>query len=158
MTLSLSHTHTNTHTYTHKHTHSQTLLLTLNLSLSSFSRQRARRACAELQVIIHLGRARYTVLDTPVRIWDPPPATRDCPGEQSETLLKWFVRLRGICIPLSGLHVLIAIQTPLNPFYYVRLDKLVWGGDLRAAHPSRQRWKNFWRSRRPQRRTTCRSG
>ena len=52
--------------------------------------------------------------------------TRGYPGEQNKTHLQGIVRLRGTCSPLSGLHVLITIQTPLKPFYSVRLDNLVW--------------------------------
>ena len=52
--------------------------------------------------------------------------TRGYPGEQNETLSKGFVRLRGTCSSLSGLHVLIAIQTLSKPFDAVRLDNLVW--------------------------------
>ena len=53
-------------------------------------------------------------------------ATRGYPGEHNKTLLRGLVRLRGTRSPLSGLHVLIAIQTLLEPFYCVRLDNLVW--------------------------------
>ena len=51
-----------------------------------------------------------------------PTSTRGYPGEHNKTHLKGFVQLKGTCGPLSGLHVLIAIQT----FYSVRLDNLVW--------------------------------
>ena len=51
------------------------------------------------------------------RIW---PFIQGYPGEQNKTLFKGFVR------PLSGLHVLIAIQTLVKPCYSVRLDNFVW--------------------------------
>ena len=66
----------------------------------------------------------------------PRPSSAGAPQEASDhtrlsrrtgqNLLTGFVRLRGTCILLSGLHVLIAIHTILKPFYYVRLDNLVW--------------------------------
>ena len=55
-------------------------------------------------------------------------STGGYPGEHNETLLKGSVQFRGTCSPLSGLHVLIAIQTLLKPSASVRLDNLVWFG------------------------------
>ena len=55
----------------------------------------------------------------------PSPPTRGDPGEQNKTLLKGFVLLRGTCSPLTGLHVLNAMQTLLKPFYSVRLENRV---------------------------------
>ena len=58
-----------------------------------------------------------------LQLW---PSTRGYPGEQNKPLLKGFVRLRRTCSPLSGLHVLIAMQNLLNSFYSFCLDSLVW--------------------------------
>ena len=69
----------------------------------------------------------HTRPDEIFRFWVLHPATRGYPGEQNRTLLKGFVRPRGTCSPMSGLHVLIAIQTLLTPLSSVRLNNLVWG-------------------------------
>ena len=45
---------------------------------------------------------------------------------------------------LSGLHVIIAIQTLLKPFNYVRLDNLLWFGQrLKASYEART-FPNLW--------------
>ena len=64
-----------------------------------------------------------------------------------------WLRGHGVCLRICGfwlrvevvglrvwassfrLHVLIAIQTPFKPFYSVRLDNLVWLGEVPTRNP-----------------------
>ena len=69
-----------------------------------------------------------------------PLSTRRYPGEQNKTLFKGFVRLRGMCSPLSGLHVRITMRTLLHPFYAVRLDNLVCVFGIKSEMAGVQEW------------------